>query len=650
MRWSAMLSALLLMLLIGRVAPAADYDVFVDIETEEDLLDLFTTGEIDEESYEVLAELLNDGVDLNTASRNELYALPNLTLGDVDAILAYRDEAGNIDDPTSLVVGGGLDARKLGAIAPFLLIRDRVRLKYDTRGKVRYGSTYVVGDAAVPAMWMGAKVSTFNHLDVGLAGVLTRNRVSDVVYDPNRDALNAEGPGVGFQLPKFYAQWETPYWHAVVGTYRIGFGQRLTFDNTGRTLPTGIRVDNKIYYSQDLTNACRESQGELAESPCDPGVSTYESPDYRWTDRLRGVAVGLKHVDAGPGWFKTYGFFSYQTHSIYQYQIYDADVCDDPANDDDACSAPYVYMRQDDPLAETSRLRYSTLPNMFNQMLGGGHMSYYFNRRAHVGVTGYGAAVNWLVEGMDLDFQDWSKYPYGGPFGAVGVDAAFGRDWYDLYFEFARSFDSQPTGGGNAAIFRAVATWYKQEFEAAMRYYDSGFANPYARPISAADVYDGNRARDEAGLRLKYHGQTGDLQLRSTADFWTQPSEQLPKVDFRVRADYEVEQWFIPGLWVQYQDRDLAMTSRENCFESPFENIEGEPVPCAGEKIRIAGQMKILPMRNMSVTAKLQHTWLDDGGDDFLDKMRQDSSAWLVVMYRPIQDLRLRLRARYKFE
>ena len=52
----------------------------------------------------------------------------------------------------------------------------------------------------------------------------------------------------------------------------------------------------------------------------------------------------------------------------------------------------------------------------------------------------------------------------------------------------------------------------------------------------------------------------------------------------------------------------------------------------------------------MSVTAKVQHTWLDDGNERFDESMRQDSSAWLVVMYRPIDDLRLRLRARYLFE
>mgnify|MGYP000140323719 CR=1 FL=1 len=80
-------------------ARAADYGTFIDIETEEDLLDLKNDGEITEEAFETLKELLEDGVDLNTADREQLYTLPNLTYKEVDAILAYRKEAGRIHTP-----------------------------------------------------------------------------------------------------------------------------------------------------------------------------------------------------------------------------------------------------------------------------------------------------------------------------------------------------------------------------------------------------------------------------------------------------------------------------------------------------------------------------------------------------------------------
>src|SRR5512137_3065905 len=75
---------------ISTPARSADYGIFIQVETEEDLLDLLSSDEIDQDTFETLTELLHDGVDLNTASRDELYSLPNLTYADVDAILAYR--------------------------------------------------------------------------------------------------------------------------------------------------------------------------------------------------------------------------------------------------------------------------------------------------------------------------------------------------------------------------------------------------------------------------------------------------------------------------------------------------------------------------------------------------------------------------------
>ncbi|MBW1809962.1 MAG: hypothetical protein JRJ87_17325 [Deltaproteobacteria bacterium] len=655
--WAGLATALLglsITLFWPGTALANDYGGFIQIESEEDLLDLLSAQEIDEDAYQTLLELLSDGLDLNSASRDEIYALPNLTYADVDAILKYRDEAGSIHDPVSLATAEVISERKLIAIAPFLLIVDQDPAMFDTRGRFRYLTTYVAGDDSVPSMVLAGKVSTFKNLDVGLTAVLTRNRLSDVAYDPNRDGLSANAASLQVHLPKFFAQWETKNWDLVVGTYRIGFGQRLTFDNTTLYTPNGIRVDDTISYNQDMSRICRQSDAETGESPCAGDARyAYQSPDYRWTDRLRGAAVGLKKAAIGDGWLQAYGFFSYQTRSIYQYEVYDRSKCDDPLNDHlDECKAPWVYQRQADLLEPTTRFSYSSLPDMFNELLGGANVSYFFDRRTHVGVTGYGADVSWLPQGIDLDFQEWSRLPYGGPFGAVGADAAWGSDQVDLFFEFAKTFDGQPNGGGYAAIFRSTITWKKHEFEGALRYYDKNFANPYSRPISAADEFDGLRARDEAGLRLRYTGAMGDFHLRSTADFWAQMSNEAPKLRFIVRGDYEVERWFLPGLWFEFQDRDLGAGGRLNtCYEVSIEETsEGEPVPCTGEKLQAGLQLKFLPMKSLSVTVKYQHRWLDDGGPAFDGGFRQDMAGWLVVMYKPIPDLSLRARVRYLYE
>ena len=170
-----------LSVLLGAQAIAADYGLFVEVETDEDLLDLLSTQEIDASEYETLVELLADGVDLNTAERDEIYALPNLTYAEVDSILLYRDEAGSIDDPVVLVTADIVEARKLIAIAPFLYVSKADRSLFETTGQLNYRTTYVAGDESVPSMLLGGRLSTFRNLNIGIITVLTRDRLSDVV-------------------------------------------------------------------------------------------------------------------------------------------------------------------------------------------------------------------------------------------------------------------------------------------------------------------------------------------------------------------------------------------------------------------------------------------------------------------------------------
>lgn len=667
-----------LLLLHGPAARAADYGVFIDVETQEDLLDLKTSGQITDESFDVLSELLADGVDLNTADRATLYTLPNFTYTEVDAILAYRKTAGRIADPADLVKAGAVSARKIGAIAPFLLIKSQNVKLYATRGRFGYGITYVGRDKTVPSMYLSARIWTFRHLTAGLTLVLTRDWLQKPVWDPNRLGLAAHPPKVQLHVPKFFLQYETPKWEVIAGTFRIGFGQRLTFDNTGYYTPNGIRIDDTLYYNQTSSRTCRESAGELADSPCAGQLYNYHSPDYKWTNRLRGAAFGIKKIKVGKEhWMQVYGFFSHQTHNIYQYEIYNRMRCDDPRNDDlPECAAPSVFRIQDNRLSPTSRFSFYTLPAMYNEMLGGGNMTYFVSNRIFFGITGYGSDVKWLVDGADLDFQEWNKMPYGGPFGAIGVNAAWGKGIADLFLEVAHTFDSMPEAddetkriGGFGAILRNVLTIKKHEIEIAARYYDKAFANPHGRPIASPDEYDGNRYRDELGLRVKYKSKVKDVQLRALLDWWTNPTDwnrvddeghsiAAHRLRARVRADYEVATWFRPGLFVEFQDKGLEDSGRDNCYSvTSEEDIEGEPISCHGEKYDLGLQLRFTPLKKLSITAYSLIRFVDDNSTHFEDasgeplpEFRKDFSAWLLVMYKPLKDLRLRARVRYRYE
>ncbi len=640
-------------LTVPHTAEAREYEVFIAIEVEEDLYDLQSEGEIGDDTFQTLLKLYQTGVDINHATRELLYTLPNLTYADVDSILGYRKEVGAVLDLADLVVNGAISKKKFLAIAPFLLLRHTKRSKYATDGFIRAQTRWTTEDARTPPMGFRARVNTLKHLTIGAVGTVTRNRIANVVYDPNRNALSATPESSQLHVPKLYARWDTDDLDAVVGSYRIGFGQRLVFDNTSDYSPNGISLDDELFRDNNLTKRCKETQGELAVSPCTGSAGqVYVTPDFRWRSGLQGVAVGLRNLKIGTGHAQAYAFASTQPKSIYQYELYDTSICSDPSQDGlDACKAPNVYRTQSDSAAPTSRFSFQTLPNLYRESVAGGNVTYYANERTHVGVTGYGAQVDWLTKGLALDFQEWSRTPYGGPYGAVGFDMAWGTGIYDVFAEFAQSFDSmEGRGGGPAGVVRGTATWNKNEVEATFRYYDTDFANPFGRPIAASDEFEGLRARDEVGLRLRYTGTIKKkLNIRASADLWAQPSKDTQSTLIYARADFDVSKKFRWGAWLQYQDKDLKRGGRTQCFEiSTKDDENGEPIPCGGKKYKEALRLRFAPKKNLWIAAQLQHSALDDRVYD--TKLRNDISVWGIVTSKPAEGVRIRLRTRYLLE
>ena len=303
---------------------------------------------------------------------------------------------------------------------------------------------------------------------------------------------------------------------------------------------------------------------------------------------------------------------------------------------------------------------------MYDEVLGGGNFTWFYDRRTHIGVTGYGATALWKVDGAKLDFQEWSSTPFGGSWGAIGTDMTWGRKWSDLGIEVARSFDSSKRvtgqdsdygGGGYAAIVRHTSTFGSNEIELTGRYYDKNYANPYAGPIAEADEYQGNRARDEAGGRIRYGGRLFDrLDLRALADFWVQPTQNSPKMLAYVRGDIDVNKWFRPGLWLQYRNVDLRPNSAAGCYSTNVTD-ENDPNPdgtvnyrsgCLAEVGQITARLGFRPIQRLSITAQYKHEIIDDVTID--GRSRQDAAATLIIRANPFKTFRITGRLRYLFE
>lgn len=677
---------------LAGTAAAAPYEVFIDVESLEDLDDLLATEQISSDTHGALYELMSRGVDLDRATREELYSLPNLTYDEVDAILAYRDENRFIANPTDLVAAGAITEQKLLAISAFLIQVDRRRGEFAPRGTVLARVRATQGDHDVPPMSVRARAAFGKNLSAGLAMTVSRLRLGEVSWDPNRDAFLAEESGVQPHVPKAYVRWRGDRFDVVAGSYRMGFGERLTFDNSTDYTPNGIYVDNLLRYAPGLSRECKQSTGELAGSPCS-GDYDYVTPDEGWSEGLLGVAAGTDHLTlGGDAYLQAYAWGSYNPRGLYQYQLAAlTSACTDPRNDAEAaCGAPAVFIRPDgDPLSPAAAAAYQTLPNLYAEALVGAHVAVHARRRAWVGVTGYGASTQWLVDvpdGITLSTQEWSPIPIGGRYGAVGVSAGYGHGVFDVFAEVTRSFDRMGDwvgeldgGGGLGAIVRVTRSLRKRELEVSARYYDPDFVNPYAGPIAAADQVDGQRARGELGARVRYAGVHGNLNLRVVADLWRAyildpdgappfvpgapangPTDGwVPRLDAYVHADLTASDQIAYGLWLDFADKDLGTGGLGQCYAT-FTDTGGEsgdlPDPgdvedetgvaaCKGMQLRTTGRLRYKLDRATTVTAQLAHTWVDDTHYD--DKRRQDLAASVTAAYRKNADLRLRGRVKY---
>jgi hypothetical protein len=481
---------------------------------------------------------------------------------------------------------------------------------------------------------------------MGVAGVMARTRAGSLAFDRGREGLVAEPPKVRADVPKLYLQWGAGSWRFIVGTYRVGFAQGLTFDTTGIRRVDGFLPDDTLRRAPLPVRACRLGAGELAASPCaGPAAHILTTPDFGWTEGLRGLAVSVRDVAAGAGTLEMHGFLSWQAHSVYQYQLVDRGACAAPGGD--GCSAPPVHVRLEDPQAAAPTHAWQTFPRVHDLGVLGARVAYRFGPRTHVGATAYGAGVRWRVPGMALDFQDWARLPYGGPFGAIGVDAAFGRRRLDAHLEVAHSLDSMPGGGGGVgAIARMVATVGAGELDASVRYYHRRFANPFARPLSAADRFGGLRARDEVGTRVAYAGHVPALRLdlRGMADLWHRPSLGVTRWRARLRADHRSGSHWRPGLEVDFTDQDVGEPGRGPCLHEGGAPgaVAGD---CGGMRYHLTGRLELAIGSLLRATVRYRHSFVTDR--QLVGRFRQDASTWATVRLEAMPTLRLAARMRH---
>lgn len=662
--------------LFSATAFGAIYEAVVDADDEEDIFAMVQRGDISQDTADTLLELFREGVDLNNAPREKLYDLPGITYDDVDKLLLYRAQKGRIEDPAELVGAEVLTAEQLIGIAPYITL-DPAKQKLPVSGKFRLLSQYTLTDPLAPPALFAARLK--GPLDLTVGAMLVTSRLDPVrpVFNQSLQGLATEGYKYRLDAPRLFLQWQNANRRVVVGTYTIGFGERLTLDNTRRTTPRGIYLTDDFRRSQDLSTLCRTSidSGSPPPPECET-PSKYVTADYSTRDVFRGIAASIENLDLGDQRsLSMYGFLSYQSRGVYQYDLFDRAVCDDPASTSTSCSSPRIsILRPQDPTTGW-RTRYATLPGFFDELASGGHVDFKPSYALRFGLTGYGSVpfFNSVPPGSAVqpDFQDTAKYPNGGAFGAIGLDAQAVVGPVNLHLEVSRSFDKaiNNQGGGFGAIQRTTYSPKGHELELVLRYYDNRLLNPYARPFSGPDEDAGQRARNELGARLRYFGKfSRDWQFRATVDFWTLPYSAnggragTANLLILTRVDFTGFKVIKPSVWFRLSDRNLGVSQRGICavtsvasgmpeFVNTPDDFEGDVTYFTCDSYRIVQRIDFRPLgKVLTLSEQASFSWRDDISSAYNDKFRNDVQAWLEATSQPVDWLALRLRSRLRSE
>jgi len=631
--------------LFAEVALGAISEHLLRVGGEDDVFAMEERGELLADDAEHLVELLQRPVDLGTASRAELAELPGVDGADVERLLEHRrTEHQNTSGAlatAALVDAGVLTEAQLDALAPFIRATPLVGAVPSLAGEVRLVTRTMPTDALAPPVLLGARLGGPFGLEANLWLATTRQALASPTWETSAGAggaLVTGGAPYQVTVPVAGLQWRWGQLKVVAGTFAVGFGERLVLDTTRRANPDGLELVAGFPRISTSSRRCRSSpscadasdsantnnSGAGSGSGSDDAASSrFVTSDFAFREPFRGLAASLEAIPVGADMtLSLAAFASYQTRSASQYELYDARACADPRRDALVqCDAPPVYLSD-----LSTRVSSSTLPRLFDELALGAHLGLTGGERWKFGLTGYRAAPTFHAAPAELDFQEWSRWPNGGPFGAVGVDGSLHLGDVGLFVEVARSFDGSVgnQGGGWGVVQRTTWGGQGHQLELSARYFDAHFVNPHARPISAPDEYDGQRARNEAGARLRYSARLGAAwRVGARADLWLNPFEVpgleralVPHLHALARLDFTGWAAAQPSLWVETR---------------------------LGELTRATLRLELAPLeRRLRLTAQGSLSRTTDGA-----ATRYGLLAWLALDARPLDMLELQARARY---
>ncbi len=601
---------------------AAPYAVDIVVDEEEEIHLLYQEGDISASERDTLLTLIMTPLDLNLASRDELYDLPGVSYTLADAILKAREDRGRFFRVNDLMGVDGMTEEIFRQLLTFITVTSAEDDQKVVEGQVRLGAIGRIGVPDnfedEPSTYLRTKLRFLGHGGAGfLFAVRPLNRgVGDARFGVQcstsscryGESLYSKPEGLTFDPAGFHVYWDGPRLSGIGGSYRIGYGLGLTMDNSDRRLAHGW-YDNL----------------DLSESTDSGKVSPFQG--------FVGAALRYKQIDLPKGFLDISVFGSAWNRNIYLYDLYyDRGEKCPPGQTCPSCPEGKIWSTKSNQCINRQKVPalvgedavfyeksgvtgwpslncdYPTLQDIMRELMAGANITYWINRRSSVGVTGY--VGNWHMNAVAKDFSPAvsSKFPFDrSTWGVWGANTRFGFGRYDFGAEVAVT-DRGDVGALAMAWMRPFAHF---ELIPSFRYYGPGFDNPYNRGIANGDEFQGNRARDELGgkLQLRYR-PLSLLRISADLDIWyhefpgirldrdatdrTSPSYIGPDGSFNIpddqkdpatdleaklRFDFKLTSKERLGVWGLFHDEALDRGGRHRSYSYISEETASEMVP-----------------------------------------------------------------------
>ncbi len=624
-------AGLVLMLgLTSSTASAREYEARLVIENCGDLYEYELSGDLPEDDFELLLALCHRPLNINRADRYMLFDLPGMTYELADRIVEHRSTHGYFKTLEDLLKVEGLEAMHYEEIMLLISVEDDAEVQgvddIPVMAEIQSGTIGRSGFKISDATNTIASNMEFNRLHqdylrlkgtglsyFGFGGLLTNRERNEAYWDKSLGrVVSSEGPVQRLDLDKAYLAINYQSLSLVLGSFDVGFGEKVTFDTTGLTNPHGWRENR--HFSTDVNNA-----------------------RIRPDNSLFGAALSVTGVDFAQGWLDMTAFASYEAEDIFQYYYrFQMDEYYEAGEEGDC---PYGYSRGESSGCYStgvgdandvagSGYRYVTLRDAYSELLYGGNATWSFSDRTRVGVTGYQSQTEMLIAPETNPVFAWhARMPRKSRFGAVGVNGQVGLGELDLAAEYAHTM-----AGGNAAYVEGVyeaGSWL--ELIGGLRWYDRAYNNPYSRSPSAPTVTLGTRQRNERGARLKaVLKPVKGLRSVTTLEGWYLPewakfdSDQgkvvwgpLEQYDLRLdqRVDWDITRKETLSVRGAFSDNDLSRGGDKEIYSTPYANVDFTDLEAMQDsmrghgnktKVEVGVSSRRLKMLNFSARYRVQ--------------------------------------------